>query len=285
WQRRYHRPRRDGAVVRSVWHSAPKVVEEPPLDAVQLDGVGAGAIARRDSPAILAVTRELEWVVDCVFSLHTGCAAGVLEIVDSLVAHERILNAAKIDPDMRNLMREQRPRIKIIVAITTLPFVSGCPRRVAFLRQRMRGRTQSQDIQHERFVVAFPAVLEKSAFGLPAVRDRSATVLRPGPVGAAIERVGQGTYFFFLGRVSVEIRTRSQDAGEQNGAVHRRQFALPRAPAGLHVQKMIIKAMVAGSVGLWALRAVPEKPQRGEYPVDRRSARDKAALDCDRIHR
>src|ERR1039457_2679817 len=149
----------------------------------------------------------------------------------------------------------------------------------------MSGRAKSQDIQYKRLVVAFPTVLEKSAFGLPPVRDRSATVLRPRPVGATIERVGKGAYFLFLSRIRVKTRARSHRACQQNGAVHGRQFALPGAPAGLHVEKMIIKAVVTGSVWLGALRAVPEKSQRGEDCPDRRRARDEAALDGDRIHR
>ena len=285
WQRRHHGPRRDGAVVRSVRYAAPHVVEELPLDAVHLDGVGTGAVARGDPPAIFAIARELERIVDRVPLLHIGCAAGVLEIVDAFVAHERVLNAAKVDPDMRNLMREQRPRVKIVVSVTVFPLVGGSPRGVAALRQRMSGRAESQDIQHQRLVVAFPAPFQESAFGFPPVRDRSATILRPSPVSAAIERVGKGAYFLFLGRIRVKIRARRQRTGEQNGAVHRRQFALPGAPAGLHVEKMIIEAVVAGSVRLGALPAVPEKSQCGEDRLDRRCARDEAALDRDRIRR
>ena len=182
-------------------------------------------------------------------------------------------------------MREQRPGVKVVVSVTAFPLVGGSPRCVAFLRQRMRGRAESQDIQHKRLVVTLPPPFQESAFGLPPVRDRRATVLRPWPVSAAIERVGKGAYFLFLGRIRVKIRAGSQRTGEQNGAVHSRQFALPGAPAGLHVEKMIVKAVVAGRVRLGALRAVPEETQCGEDGLDRRRARDEAALDRDRIRR
>src|SRR5439155_22365814 len=191
---------------------------------------------------------------------------------------------AKVDPDMRNLVREQRPRVKIIVSVTAFPLVSGRPRRIALLRQRMRGRTESQDIQHKRLVVAFPTVLEKSALWFPPVRNRYTAVLCPRPIDAAIERVGKGADFLFLSRIPNKIRAGSQRTSEQNRAVHRRQFALPGAPASLHVEKMIIKTMVAGSVRLGPLPAVPEKSQRDEDSLDRRRARDEAALDRDRIH-
>ena len=177
------------------------------------------------------------------------------------------------------------PGVEIVVSVTVFPLVSGSPRCVAFLRQRISGRAEPQDIQHKRLVVTLPPPFQKSAFGFPPVRDRSATVLRPWPVSAAIERVGKGAYFLFLSRIRVKIRAGSQRTGEQNGAVHGRQFALPGAPAGLHVEKMIVKAVVAGSVRLGTLRTVPEKSQCGEYSLDRRRARDEAALDRDRIHR
>ena len=91
------------------------------------------------------------------------------------------------------------------------------------------------------------------------MRNGQATVLSPRPVDAAIERISKGTNFLFLGRIRVKIRSGSQRTGEQNGAVNSRQFALPSALAGLHVQKMIKKAVVAGSVRLGALPAVPKK--------------------------
>jgi hypothetical protein len=48
---------------------------------------------------------------------------------------------------------------------------------------------------------------------------------------------------------------------------------------------MIIKTVVAGGIRLRALSADPEKSQGGEDLLDRRRARDEAALDGDRIDR
>jgi hypothetical protein len=58
---------------------------------------------------------------------------------------------------------------------------------------------------------------------------------------------------------------------------------MPGAPTGPHVEKMIIKALVAGGVGFWALRAVPEKAQRGQRSFYRRGAGHKSALDSHRV--
>ena len=58
-----------------------------------------------------AIVRELERVVDRVLALHIGRASAVLEIVDALGTHEGILDTVKVEPDMEELVREQRPRI------------------------------------------------------------------------------------------------------------------------------------------------------------------------------
>jgi len=50
--------------------------------------------------------------------------------------------------------------------------------------------------------------------------------------------------------------------------VDRGQFALPGAPPRLHVEKVVIEALVIGGVGLRAVRAAPEEPQRGQRALD-----------------
>ena len=106
WQRRRHGPRRDRAVVGSVRHAAPHVIEELALDAGHVDGVRTGTFARGQSPAVPAVVRKLERVVDGVLTLHVGRAPAVLEIVDALGTHEGVLDTAKVDPDVGELVRE-----------------------------------------------------------------------------------------------------------------------------------------------------------------------------------
>src|SRR3989304_2115046 len=133
WQRGCHSPRREGAVVGSVRHTTPHVIEKLPIDAIYFDGVGAGSFARGKPPAMSAIAGELERVVHRVLLLDIGRAAAVLEIVDALDAHEGVLNAAKVDPDMRELVREQRPGVKILISLTVFPPVSGRPRSVAAL--------------------------------------------------------------------------------------------------------------------------------------------------------
>src|ERR1019366_4333578 len=106
WQRRRQSPRRDSTVIGSVWHAAPHIIEELAFDPSHVDGVRTGSFARGQSPAMPAVVCELERVIDGVLTLHIGGAPAVLEIVEALGTHEGVLDAAKVDPDMGELVRE-----------------------------------------------------------------------------------------------------------------------------------------------------------------------------------
>src|SRR4029079_7694709 len=207
-QRRYHCPWRNGAVVGTVRYAASHIIEELALDSLQFDGIGAGAVARSDPPTISTIARELEWIGDRVLLLHISRATAVLEVIDTFAAHERVLDPAKIDPDVRNLMGEQRPGVQILVAVAFLPLVGRAPSGIAFGWQRMRRRAEAEHVQQQGFVIAFPPPRQESALGLPAVRDRGAPVLRPLPVGAAIERVGEVPDFPFVGSGRVEVGAR-----------------------------------------------------------------------------
>ena len=106
WQRRRHGPRRDRSIVGSVRHATSHIVEELTFDARYGESVRTGTFARGQSPAVLAVVRELERIVDRVLTLHVGRAPAVLEIVAALPTHECVLDAAKVDPDVGELVRE-----------------------------------------------------------------------------------------------------------------------------------------------------------------------------------
>src|SRR5277367_3522285 len=123
-QRCHHRPRGDGAVVGPIWHASSQITEELALDAAHFDRVRARAVARRNTPAMAAIADEVERVLDRVLLLHISRATAVLEIVDAMDAYERVLNATKINPEMRELVREQRPGVKIFVSVIVFPPVS-----------------------------------------------------------------------------------------------------------------------------------------------------------------
>src|SRR5690606_34432359 len=100
-------PRRNGAVVRSVRRAASDVIEERALDAVDASCRPAGAVARGDTPEILAVAGERKRIAYRVLALHLRRTAAVLEVVDPLLMHEGVLNASKIQPDVRVLVHEE----------------------------------------------------------------------------------------------------------------------------------------------------------------------------------
>src|SRR5947209_4281760 len=89
----------------------------------------AGAIARRNPPDVFTVAFELSRITDRILLLHVGRAATVLEVINSLPAHELILDAAKVYPQVRELVDEERASVEELVEF--LPWVVFGPSRVA----------------------------------------------------------------------------------------------------------------------------------------------------------
>ena len=159
-----------------------------------------------------------------VLALNFGGAPAVLEIVAALLAHEAIPDAAKIDPCVRELVHEQRPRIQKIVAVQIFPLVGRGPGLVAVTLDRVRRRAQREHVQHNGLAVTIPAVMQESAFGFPAVVDRRAAVLRPTPVHAAVQHIDEFAQPDFVRGVRGEIPARGQRAGDQQRGVDHRQL-------------------------------------------------------------
>ena len=117
------------------------------------------------------------------------------------------------------------------------------------------------------------------------MRDLKRAVLRPSPIGAGVERLGERSDLLFLFRFPIEIHAGGEKAGQEKGCVDGGQFRARRAATGLHIEKVIIKTPIAGRVGRFALLAVPEKTQRHEGPLDGFGARQVSSLDADGISR
>jgi len=81
--------------------------------------------------------------------MNVGRATAVVEIVAALAAHIFVLNSTKIDPDMRELMCEERSRIQKFLVVDLSRLVGGGPLRIAFDRQRMRRRAQAQQVDQQ----------------------------------------------------------------------------------------------------------------------------------------
>ena len=142
----------------------------------------------------------------------------------------------------------------------------------------MRRRTKTENVEDGRFVITLPAVVQKTAFRLPALRHGLAAVLRPLPVDTAVEGVRHVANIRFSPS-AVEISSGGQYSRHQQCRVDQGQLALPDALPGLHVQEVVVKALEAGRVRLFALRTIVEKPQRLQRQRRRHLARHPAVFD------
>ena len=112
---------------------------------------------------------------------------------------------------------------------------------------------------------------------------RRSAVLGPLPIDAGVQTLGQVADLALDRRVAVEVRRGGQHAAQQQRGIDRRQLALPRARAALHVEEVIVEPLVTRRVGLGTLLALPEEPQRGERSFRGLGARDKPPFHANRI--
>src|SRR5215471_17217413 len=66
--------------------------------------------------------RKPIWILDSILPVNVCGASAVLEIIDSDLPIEVVVNAAKIDPEMRHLMDEKRSSVQILCIVDFLPF-------------------------------------------------------------------------------------------------------------------------------------------------------------------
>ena len=184
-------------------------------------------------------------------------------------------------------MAEQRAEGQVFLALVDAPVVvvGAGPHRPRIRADRMAGRAQGEDVDHHRLVVAHPVMVDEAALGEPAHRDQRCALLQPGPVHLLVQGVGDLPDLFLARVVAVVVRLREQHAHHQQRGIDRGQFdPAVVAPAFLHVQEVVVEALVAGLAGaLRAHRHVAEEFQGGQGAVDRLVAADPAVLDADRI--
>ena len=108
--------------------------------------------------------------------------------------------------------------------------------------------------------------------------------LRPAPVHAAIDVLGELADLDLLVFRSAEVRLAEKHAGEQDRRIDCGELAVLEPLPGLHIDEMVEEPLVAGNpVGRRALRRIVEESQRGQHPLARGLAGDIAAFDADRI--
>src|SRR6185503_17921189 len=131
-KRSNHGPWSQGAVIRSVRNTAVYVVIELTLLACDLFNGWSRTIARSETPNEFAIAFEASGVFNSVLLLSVSGATAVFEIIDPSLPHVVVLNGAKIDPHVRELMDEERTSVDEVVSIKTPPFISLRPGLVAF---------------------------------------------------------------------------------------------------------------------------------------------------------
>src|SRR6202045_1292918 len=212
----------------------------------------------------MSATCEPVRIAPCVFALDISGTPAVFEIVAVFLAHEAISYAGEIDPGMGKMMDEERPGIKKLVIVDVLPLIGRGPRPEAVVRQGVCRRRQAQNKKNDRFVIAIPAIVQKAALRLPSLPRGRCAAAGPLPIDAAVDRIGAFANLVFAWRVLAEILARSQHPREQQRGVDQRHLRLPDPLAGLHVEEVVIEALIAGRVRLFALSAVPEETQGDE---------------------
>src|SRR5205814_8072917 len=101
--------------------------------------------------------------------LHISRFAAILEVVAIMGAHEFVANTAKVDPHVRKLMSEERPRIKQFTIVDFLPLIGRTKGRITLGGQRMRRRTKSKNQQKQTFVITLVPVWNESILRSPAM--------------------------------------------------------------------------------------------------------------------
>src|SRR5687768_1867640 len=129
------------------------------------------SVARGDAPGESSIAGKLLWIAHRILLLHINRAPAVFEVVDRLATHVLVLNSAKVDPHMREMMNEEWTGIKKLVTIDPLPVVSPGPGPVTLFRKWIAWRSKSENVEDQRFAIAAPAISDELRLWFPSVTD------------------------------------------------------------------------------------------------------------------
>src|SRR5918999_3142422 len=163
------------------------------------------SIARGDAPGKTSISIKLFRIAHRILLLRIDRTTAVLEVVDRLPAHVVVLNAAKVDPEVREVMDKQRPGVEKLTPVNSFPLIRPGPGAITLLRKRVSPRGQAEHIKNQGFAVTGPAIPDESPSRSPAMRNCQRFVLCPVPVGAVIKRVGETAQFALVFRIAVEV--------------------------------------------------------------------------------
>ena len=163
---------------------APEPAEPQPLKLSKI----AGTITGRQSPEVGAIAAPTAWIGGRIDLLGHDRPPAVLEIVELQLAHEGILDPAKIDPEMAVLVAEHRTEGQVGNGRgpPAAPIVL-CPGRPGRWGHGSIVGAQRQDIKDHRLVIAAPFIGDEAGLRGPAKRNPARWRGRPGPVHGIIK--------------------------------------------------------------------------------------------------
>ena len=144
-------------------------------------------------------------------------------------------------------------------------------------------RTQREQVEKKRLVVADPAPRQEAFLRLPTVGQAQLICTHPVPVDALEERRGEHADLPLDGVIGVEVSGGAEGACQQTASVDTRQLRLQRALSCFHIQKVVVEAAIAGCRGSRRLVALPEEAKRGQRARRCVIAADELSFDGDGI--
>ena len=174
-----------------------------------------------------------ERVADRVLLVDERRPAAVLEVVDPALAHGSVLDLPEVDPDVGELVGEERSRAEVLLPVDPLPRIGRRPRGVGAGRDRMRRRGEREHVEQERLVVPLPAVRQEPALRLPAMGESRAAVQGPLPVDAFPDPAREIPDPALRFGGSIEVRGRREGAGDRERRCRpsRARFATRAGPS------------------------------------------------------
>ena len=177
------------------------------------------------------IVPEAERVADGVLLLNERRPSAVLEVVEVVLAHEAVPDAAKVDPDVGHLMDEERPGVEKLDVVDRLPFVRRAPGLVtlagrsdgsASRARARRGSAPRRSLPSDTAESRSPDASHGKAW-----RRRRAS----SPSRRARRELRELADLGFVRGVAVEVLGRGERTGDQQRGVDARQLAMPIAPA------------------------------------------------------
>src|SRR5262245_54188387 len=106
---------------------------------------------------------------------------------------------------MRVLVTEHRPEAHKLEAIVIRPNIRLGPDLPNALRRRMCGRAEGENVQYHGFIIAIPYMLAKTSLGMPRSLHAVGIRLKPVPIGAPVQRIGEGANLLLRFILALEI--------------------------------------------------------------------------------